>query len=183
MLVPFVVAGISSASGGDVTFQFPLPPEPIESQLFDLVTGPIDRPSAVNVVAGRGRGLPRAVRVDLTEGWDLVFAVMEGEPVWLPRGFFDGLEASSGVVRIEGTFESVTSVPGDREVYITDEPVPIILDAVYAVRSRPDPAVLFPCRVFAKLRVLSIEGDPARATFEILWNPNCDDTNVRSGGG
>ena len=176
-----VVTGLT-ACGDDTTFQFPLPDAPIEDRVFDLIAGPLDRPSAVDVVAGRGSGFPRSVRVDVTDDWDFVFAILDGEPVWLPRGFFDGLEPTSGLARVDGSFESVRVVPGSREEYEEEDPMPIEIDAVYAIRSRTDPGIAFPCRVFGKIRVLSIEGDPARATFELFWNRNCDDRNVDSSG-
>lgn len=177
-LLPALLAASLTACGDDSTFLFPVPAEPIESTMFDLVTGPLDRPSAFDLVAGRGRGLPRTVRVDQTEQWDIAFAVLEGEAVWLPRGFFESIQPSSGITRLDGDFDNITSVPGDSEAYEEDEPLPIVEGAVYAIRSRTDPALTLPCRVFGKVRVLSLEGTPPQIDFETVWNPNCDDTNV-----
>ena len=176
--LPLLVASSLTACGGDSTFLFPVPAEPFESILFDLVTGPLDRPSAFDLVAARGRGLPRTVRVDQTEQWDIAFAILEGEPVWLPRGFFEGIRPSSGITRLDGDFDDITSVPGNSEEYEEEEPVPISEGAVYAIRSRTDPALSLPCRVFGKVRVLLLEGIPPQIDFETVWNPNCDDTNV-----
>lgn len=164
--------------GGDTRLDFPRPTEPLETTVFDLLEGPLDRASAFDVVAGRGLGEPRAVRVDQSAQWDIAFAEMGGQPVWLPRGFFEANEPSSGITLLNRAFEEITNVPGNSEDYEGMDPVPASVGAVYAIRSRSDPTLSLPCRVFAKLEVLSIEFDPARVQFRFLWNPNCDDTNV-----
>ncbi len=145
------------------------------------MAGPIDRPSGFNVVSGRSAGSPGSVRVDESDRWDVAFAVLDGAPVWLPRGFFDGLEPSSGILRLTVAFDQVREVPENRDLYETRQPVPISEAAVYAIRSRQDPTLSLPCRLYAKLEVLSIQGDPAQVRFRFLWNPNCDDRNVTPG--
>ncbi len=167
-----------AACGEDLNFDFERPGEPIEAVLFDLVDGPLDRPSAFNVVSGRGSGLPRVVQVDQTGEWDFAFAVLDGEPVWLPQGFFAGAEPSPGILRLDRGFDEIVEVPGDRTLYEDEQPVPAEVGAVYAIRSRPDPSLSLPCRLFAKVEVLSLEGDPMRIRFRSLWNPNCDQRNV-----
>ncbi len=103
---------------------------------------------------------------------------MDGQPVWLPQGFFDALEPSSGILRLSSAFDQIETVPAQRELYEAEQPVPVSEAVTYAIRSRNDPALSLPCRIFAKLEVLSIEGDPARVRIRILWNPNCDSRRV-----
>ncbi|UCF20579.1 MAG: hypothetical protein JSU87_03970 [Gemmatimonadota bacterium] len=164
--------------GSDLDVDFTRPSEPEELTLFDLVAAPIDRPSGLNLLSGRGSGLPREVRLDQTPEWDVAFAQLEGQPVWLPRGFFETLEASSGIRELPLAFETVERVPEDLDEYETLEPVPVTVGGVYAIRSRPDPALSLPCNVYAKVVVDAVEGDPVRVQIRVLWNPNCDDTNV-----
>ncbi len=52
----------------------------------------------------------------------------------------------------------------------------LLVEDVQAV----DPLSVFPCRVFGKARVLSVEGDPVRVRFEVFWNPNCDESGFDS---
>ncbi|MEE8521585.1 MAG: hypothetical protein V3U63_09445 [Gemmatimonadota bacterium] len=182
LVVGALTALIVGACSDDPTFQFPVPEEPLESDLFDLATGPVGEPSALDVVSGRGNGLPRPVRVEQSEQWDIAFGMSDQGAEWLPRGVFEGLPISSGIVQVPGTFESVTNVPGNSEEYIDDEPVSIEVGAVYAVRSRADPVLSLPCHIFGKIGVLSVAGNPVRVQFEILWNPNCGGTNVSSSG-
>ncbi|NIN70889.1 MAG: hypothetical protein GTO46_02915 [Gemmatimonadetes bacterium] len=159
----------------------PRPSSPIEVALIDLVDGPLDRANALNLVAGRGFSAPRVTRVDNTNEWDYAFAVVDGEPAWLPRGFFDGIELSAGIRVMQMDFEDVELVPPDEESYELEQPLPATVGTTYALRSRTDPALSLPCHVFAKMVVDSIVGDPARVWFRVLWNPNCDNNNVTPG--
>ena len=68
----------------------------------------------------------------------------------------------------------------DADLYEDSAAVPITVGATYALRSRPDPTVSVACRQYAKVEVVSVEGDPARLEFRIFWNPNCNATNVAS---
>ncbi len=129
-------------------------------------------------MGARGTGIPRAVRLDETDQWDFAFAVLEGQPVWVPRGFFESLEATSGMVKLDAAFDQVTRVPRGRDPYEMKEPLLASEGNVYAIRSRADPALSFPCHIHAKIVVDAIEGDPLRVRFRVLWNPNCDDQNV-----
>ncbi len=173
-----LLASALVSCGGDVTNSFPSPSEPVEATLYDLVAGPLDRASAYNIVAGRGFGVPIAVRVDQSDQWDVAFAVLDGQPVWLPRGYFEGLEPESGVLELARAFDEVTIAPEDRSLYETQSPVPITVGNTYIVRSRNDPALSLPCRVFAKIGVEAIQQNPDRIDFIVLWNPNCDDRDL-----
>lgn len=170
--------GGATACGSDINTDWPRPSEPRDISLYDLVSGPIDRSSALNVVSGRSRGFPTAIRVDAIETWDVAFAVLDGEPVWLPRGFFEGFEPSSGILETDRDFDALTEAPEDRELYEAEDPVPMKEGFTYLIRSRSDPALSLPCRIYAKVRVDTILEDPARVDFVILWNPNCDNRNL-----
>ncbi len=177
-----LLAAVAPAGcGSSTSFDFARPSEPEEYTLFDLVAAPIDRPSGLNLLSGRGSGLPRETRLDQTSEWDFAFAQLEGQPVWLPRGFFETLEASSGIRELPLAFEAVENVPDKLDEYETLAPVPVTVGGVYAIRSRPDPALSLPCNVYAKVVVDAVGGDPVRADIRVLWNPNCDNTNVTPG--
>ena len=171
----FVAVAACSDSTGT---EFPRPSEPLETVLYDLVDGPVHRASAFDVVAGRGTGLPRSVRVDRTGEWDVVFGVLDGEPVWLPRGFFKGLQPSSGVLGLKQAFEDIIEAPENRDLYNTVEPVPIVPDEVYVFRSRTDPSLSFPCRIYALVDVLEVDSAENRIKYRYTWNPNCDQREV-----
>ena len=180
-LAPVLALGALLACSDPFNVDFPRPTEPVEAALSDLVGGAVDEPSAFDVVSGRGTGLPRPVRVDQTASWDVAFAVQNGQPVWLPRGFFPGFEDTGGIVRVQQGFDALREAPGDRSVYEQTEPVPIETGGVYVILSRLDPTVSLPCRLFAKLEVLELTTDPTRVRFRHLWNPNCDQPNLTPG--
>lgn len=169
------------ACGDELDTTVPRPTAPLRLELFDILAGPITRASALDLVSGRGFSQPVTVRVDETLQWDIAFALVDDEPAWLPRGFFDGIEPSAGIRVMQGDFEDIELLPADRELYELEEPVPLTVGETYGIRSRTDPRLSLPCHVYAKLVVDSIGGTPARVSFRVLWNPNCDDTKVSPG--
>ncbi|MGD2151732.1 MAG: hypothetical protein PVG79_00600 [Gemmatimonadales bacterium] len=169
------------ACGDELVTDYPRPLAPLEEELIDFVDGPLTGANALNLVAGRGFGRPNVTRVNETLAWDIAFAVLDGEPAWLPRGFFDGIEPSTGIRIMQVDFEDIEVLPPDEASYELEEPVPATVGTTYGIRSRTDPALSLPCHVFAKLAVDSITGDPARVWFRVLWNPNCDNTRVTPG--
>lgn len=172
-----LLGGILSC-GSNINTEYPRPNEPLNLSLYDLVSGPIDRPSAVNLISGRALGVPSAVRIDLTERWDLVFAIVDGSPAWLPRGYFEALEVSSGVLATTLDFDQVLEAPEDKTLYEEEQPVPITEGTTYVIRSRSDPNYSLPCRIYAKVLVEAVQADPARVDLSIIWNPNCDGRNL-----
>ena len=176
--IALLAAFLLAACGDGFDIDFLRPSEPEEITLFDQVGAAIDRSSGLDLIAARGTGTPREVRLDQTPEWDVAFALIEGEPVWVPRGFFEVLEAESGIRTLPLAFNDVERVPDSLDDYETLEPVPVTVGSTYAIRSRPDPSLSLPCNIYAKLVVDAVGGDPARVVFRILWNPNCDDTNV-----
>jgi hypothetical protein len=167
--------------GRDITTDFRRPGEPLDGTLYDLVAGPIDRASAYNIVSGRGFGVPRTVRVDQSDQWDIAFAILDGQPVWLPRGYFEALEPSSGVLELARAFDEVTTAPADKTLYEAENPVPITVGNTYVIRSRNDPTLSLPCRIYAKIGVEAIQRNPDRIDFIVLWNPNCDRRDLTPG--
>ena len=121
------------------------------------------------------------MRVDASDQWDIVYGTVDGTPVWLPRGFFEGFPPSSGILKMSVPFQQVTTVPSSVEVYEFTEPVPLEFGVAYAIRSRQDPTLSFPCHLYAKISVDSIQADPNRVEFRYLWNPNCDQTTFNTG--
>jgi hypothetical protein len=171
--------GVLAACGNSNDPTRPLPEEPIDQTIYDLVDGPINRPSSLNVLAGR-TGVPRVVRVDNNENWDFSFGMLDGEPVWLPRGFFAGFPSSSGIVESDFDFDDVIFAPDNIDAYEFENPVQITVGKTYVLRSRPDPGLSITCVIYAKAEVLAVQGDPARLDIRVFWNPNCNETNLSS---
>ncbi len=181
-----LAALVAFGCGNPDRFLAPVPTEPREATLFDLFGALVERPAAFDLVTGS-----RTARTDLTNQWDWVFAVVPasappgtclegrspGEGVFLPRGCFEGLAATSGILRSDLAFDEIVNAVGDVSAYEAAAAVPVDSGATYLVRSRPDPgiaAIGAGCRRFMKLEILSLDTVLGSVTFRYLWNPNCN---------
>lgn len=152
----------------------PVPDEPSLATLTSLTDGTLRDPSAFDVTG------PEAVRTDQTSGWD--FALRRsggGDLEFAPRNVVLETSSSAGLQRSESSFEELRQVPEGG--YSTDEPVPVVQGDVYAVRSRPDPAVAVTCLRFMKMEVLSVDSEEGRVEIRYLANPNCGRRTVAAG--
>lgn len=183
-----LLAALVTFGCGSDDFLAPLPTQPREATLFDFFGPIIERPAAFDLATG-----PGPIRSDLTSQFDFVFAITRpgdagcfsglaaGEPVFLPRGCFDALDAESGLMRSTRAFEEVVTASGTAEDYVRDTAVPVDSGAVYVLRSRPNPTISSTCRLYLKLEVLSIEPATGALAFRFLWNPNCNLRNLPTG--
>lgn len=173
---------VAFGCGDPNRFLAPLPTEPLEATLYDLFGVIVERPAAFNLSTG-----PGPVRSDITSEWDFVFALVPagssaaclqglpvGRAVLVPRGCFEGLEASSGIARSDRAFDELVEASGDAATYATDAAVPADSGVTYTVRSRPDPTLSATCRRYLKMEVLSLNPTSGSVTFRYLWNPNCN---------
>ena len=183
LLAALVISGCESRD-----FLAALPTEPRETTLFDLFGPIIERPAGFDLATG-----PGPIRTDITSQFDFVFAITPpgaagcfsgfavGEPVFLPRGCFEDLDASSGLQRSDRTFEEVVTASGNAEDYVSAAAVLADSGAVYVLRSRPDPGLSSTCRRYLKLEVLSLDPVTGALTLRFLWNPNCNLRNLPTG--
>lgn len=142
-------------------------PEPDEVVLHDFNTGSLLDPTAFNLFD------LSAVRTDQVTGWDLLFVVDPTlGPTLQPREVIIGQESDSGIQRSESDFDGLIQAPSGG--YTGDEPVAITAGSVFTVRSRQASALRTRCRLFGKIEIVSIEGDPAMVTIRHVINPNCE---------
>jgi hypothetical protein len=145
-----------------------VPDSPVEISLVDFLTGPLQQPSAFDVI------FSRAARVDQTNQWDfLYFVTPEGTHQLVPFGALADSLTDSGLQQVSESFEGLGEAPA--EDYTIDAPVPISEGNVLAVRSRADPNSFIVCRRYAKIEILEIDAAENRLTFRALANPNCED--------
>lgn len=145
-----------------------VPETPAEITLVDFVTGPLQEPSAFDVI------FTRPQRIDQTNQWDILYMVTaEGTHQLLPFGAIADSLTDAGLQHVSQSFEGLEEAP--REDYTIDAPVTISEGDVLAVRSRADPNSFIVCRRYAKIEIMDIDAVEKRLTFRALGNPNCED--------
>ena len=146
-------------------------PEPDDVVLHDFNTGSLLDPTAFNLFD------LSAVRTDQVTGWDLLFVVDPAlGPTLQPRELIIGRESDSGIQPSGSDFDALVLAPSGG--YTRDEPVAITAGSVFTVRSRQAPGLNTRCRLFGKIEIVSIEGDPAMVTIRHVINPNCERRNI-----
>ena len=150
---------------------FVLVPQPAEADLHDFVSSSLLDPSAFDLFA---RG---AIRTDQITTWDFLFVVDPAlGPTLVGRGAALDSESDAGIQLMSFEFDDLTEAPDND--YIVDQPVPVSVGDVFAVRSRQSSSISFRCRLFGKMEILAIEGSPAVATVRFVVNPNCEQRGV-----
>lgn len=144
----------------------PIPPAQ-EAVLTDFVGGDLVDPAAFDMFT------VAAVRTDQTNAWDFVFVVdPEAGPQLVPRSDVLDEESTAGLQIADQSFETLDGAPEDG--YTTDAPVSIAEGDVFTIISRKSNQTSIRCRLFGKIEVVSIEGDPAQLTLNTVVNPNCE---------
>lgn len=112
--------------------------------------------------------------------WD--FALMEsaGKLQLVPAGISKDLANGAGIAALpEGTFESVTKVPGKADLYKESEAVLMEAGKVYAIRSRRFFGFAGEnCTLYGILAPIEIDAEGGILRFEIMRNPNCHDRSM-----
>ena len=106
--------------------------------------------------------------------FDVAVSEQDGEMVLLPAGVFATLDSSPGIaIDSSGTsFGDLAVAP--RGGYVTDTPVPVRLDVVYAIKTRTDRSG---CSRYAKMEI--VEADPQGVlTFRQIRNNLCNDREL-----
>lgn len=106
--------------------------------------------------------------------FDMAVSEENGEMVLLPAGVFATLSITPGIAMDSSgtTFEELAVAP--RDGYVTDAPVPVRTDVIYAVRTRTDRSG---CSRYGKFEIL--EADPQGVlTFRQIRNNLCNDREL-----
>ncbi|MEJ2502960.1 MAG: hypothetical protein P8177_06530 [Gemmatimonadota bacterium] len=109
--------------------------------------------------------------------FDMAFSEMDGQFVMLPAGIFQTFDITPGMIRIDGgvAFDEYDEAPSDG--YVTDEPVPLEVDALYVVRSRAVQLSSGPCTRYGKFQVKTLDPE-GTVEFRFLRNNRCNDRLV-----
>lgn len=105
--------------------------------------------------------------------FDVVLSQEDGELVLLPAGVFETFTIHPGIaIDSSGTpFDELAKAP--RDGYVTDAPVPVRTDVVYAVKTRQ----ISGCNRYGKFEIL--DADPQGViTFRQVRNNLCNDREL-----
>lgn len=146
----------------------------------------LDRPEYQGLPGGYNIAPPgQAVVIEdrgATGLWDFALTGgTGGEPLRLsPVGALLGLSSQAGIAPIgDVSYEELETAPRDSALYVSDEPVLVRPDRIYALRSRVvASATGSGCVRFGKLKPLDVNEVEGTLRFVALANPNCNDRNL-----
>ena len=145
-------------------------------RIYALRGTPISQPSGFHLPTSR------VMRTD-QPGFDIAFDVdAAGTALMYPAGAL-GLPAEAGIVKVNSTFDGVTSAPPSSE-FVTSQPLAIPDETVFVVRSAPyggDCGLSGALPRYGKFRVLSFDPATRSVALEILINVNCGYRDLRPG--
>ncbi len=137
-----------------------------EFTVFALTETPVALPTAVNIF------FARPVRTDPAIGYDIVFDILDGQPVLLPPSSV-GAFGRAGMIKLTVPYESVTEAP--RTGYNENDPVPVQAGDVIAIRSEISRVCLGQLTPYIYARMQIVHIDAAERSFDVQMrsNPNC----------
>jgi hypothetical protein len=170
------VSALVAAGCGNSGLLAPVADSASVATLADFRTSDLGSPSAFDILAGR------AVRTDITSGWDFLYYVQpDGTMELRPRDMVLGGTSSQGIQEVTESFDQLTEAPSGG--YTTDTPVQVSQGDVLAVVSRSDPNFAVQCRYFMKMEITSVDTAAGTLTFRYLTNPNCEQRILAPGQG
>jgi hypothetical protein len=107
--------------------------------------------------------------------FDFAVGEIDGALVALPGGLFEGFDIEPGIAMDSSgvAFEEWDLAP--RDGYVTDAPVPLRTDVLYAVKSRRSP--LDGCTHYGKFQVLSLDPEGV-VELQAVRNRLCNDREL-----
>ncbi len=137
-----------------------------EFTVFALTETPVALPTAVNIF------FARPVRTDPAIGYDIVFDIVDGQPVVLPPSRV-GAFGRAGMIRMTVPYESVTEAP--RSGYNDDDSLSVQPGDVITIRSELSRICLGQLTPFIYARMEIVQIDLAERSFVVQMrsNPNC----------
>jgi len=175
-LAALAVVCLAAAACGDDPFEVRWTADPDTVLLYSLARPELNLPSAFNFL------LRVAVPVEspnATGNWDVAVDTEDDRIVLLPPGALH-IDSRAAIAVIPGVdFDDVREAPGDIDLYVTDEAVPVATGSVYVVQTHQS-AGTFGRRCVYYAKVEPIEIDVVLGTLRFLFdaNPVCNDTRL-----
>ncbi len=137
-----------------------------EFTVFALTETPVALPTAVNIF------FARPVRTDPAIGYDIVFDILDGQPVLLPPSRV-GAFGRAGMIMMTVPYEAVTEAP--RTGYNENDALPVQAGDVIAIRSEISRVCLGQLTpfIYARMQIVHIDAEERSFEVQMRSNPNC----------
>ena len=149
---------------------------PLESEIYALDRGELNRASAFNMLDRRGV----VVEDPQTQGrWDFAVEREGGGMVFVPPRVL-GVISTAGVAVIpQARLEDVREAPADSIRYATTTTVPVELGNVYVIRTHQQSGVFgAPCVYYGKVEPLEVRMDEGVFRFRHDVSPDCNNRSL-----
>lgn len=161
---------------GDDPFQIDWSENPRERVIYSLDRDERNRPSGFAMRSGE------RVVIESPEAigrWDFALDRQDGELVLIPPRFL-GVNSDAGIAPIPGVeFAEVREAPADTASYVTREPVPIELGAIYVIRTHQQPGAFGQrCNYYGKIEALEADAAEGVLTFLFDVSPECNNRSL-----
>lgn len=138
----------------------------------------------INVESGFAFNERRTVRIqdpNATGAWDVALDTQGGALVLLPPGAL-GITSKAGIASLGVTpFDDLQQAPGDTLLYELNDPVPMTVGHVYAIRTnRSLTGFGSTCVYYAKMEPFSIDVPEGKMEFKFVVSPVCNSRDLVS---
>lgn len=164
---------------GDDPFAFDWFDTPDTTTIYSLQL-PLDR----QLSSGFSFASRSAVRIELagaTGAWDMALDTQGGELVALPPGAL-GITARAAIASLGAIpFDDLREAPSDTLLYELNDPVPMTLGHVYAVRTNRNLQNFgTTCVYYAKFSPITLDATAGSMEFQFVASPICNNRDLVS---
>ncbi len=151
-------------------------PVPDTATIYSLARPEFDLVSAFNF---HSRTPVRLESPDAATFWDVALDTRGGNLVLLPPGAL-GVASRGRILQLTGmTFANVVEAPSDTLLYSATQPLPIVLNGLYIIKSDVR-ATEFggSCAFYAKMTPIALDAAAGSMTFVYDGSPICNDRRL-----
>lgn len=171
LVTSFLLAGC-----GDDPFLVRWRANPTEAVLFALDREELNKVSAFDMFFRTGVVIERSITEDQ---WDFAVERQGGQMMILPPGAL-GVESTAALVPFAGTeYDEVTRAPTDTLLYVSEEPIPVDLTAIYVVRTHQQAGSFGgACVYYGKIQPLEVDLEVGTFRFLFDSSPDCNNRSL-----
>jgi hypothetical protein len=144
--------------------------------IYSLDRPELNLPSAYSFYR---RGVHRVEAANSSGQWDVALDTREGGLVLLaPRAL--GIDATAGIVPMpDQRYDEIREAPADTSLYISDEPVPVVVGQLYVVRTNEALGAYGQrCSYYGKMEPLAADPVLGILEFRLDSNPICNNRDL-----